>query len=148
MKLITLVGLITCLLASNCVALSFTPTSDDLAWIQEVPQDTKVLSSDLDLITLMSGNNDLLGVKKYCDLTAIDIQVALENSQKYTVSKELKDAKYYWETALENIGLGVETTSRGCAIEDAGLISQGSNLISKGTENIILADRALKIAVE
>jgi len=146
MKIITLIALIALLLTTNCVALSFTPTMDDMAWMTEVVKDTKIIPADLDLITLMSGNSDLPGTKKYCDLAAIDIQTALENSQKYTVSNELQDTKYYWETALENMAIGAETASRGCAISDAGLITQGATLMSTGTENMMLANRALKVA--
>ena len=105
-----------------------------------------IIPADLELITMMSGNYDLPGTKKYCDLATIDIQTALENSQKYNVSNELLDTKYYWETALENMVIGTETTSRGCAISNADLITQGATLMSKGTENMMLANRALKIA--
>jgi hypothetical protein len=68
-----LIALIALLLVSNCVALSFTPTSEDAAWIEELSKDVTVIPSDLDLITFMAGNQDVQGVKKYCDLAAIDI---------------------------------------------------------------------------
>lgn len=146
MKLMAFVALLTLLLVSNCLAISFVPTSEDIAWTNEVIQDTKVIPSDLELISLTANNNDLPGTKKYCDLAAIDIQVALGNSQRYTVSSELREAKYYWEAALETMGEGVETASRGCAIGDGSLIRQGSRLMVKGSENLMLASRALKIA--
>jgi hypothetical protein len=71
----------------------------------------------------------------------------LKNSQKFTVSNELQETKSYWETALETMETGVETSSRGCAIGDADLISQGTSSIKKGTEYLMLTTRALKIAL-
>jgi hypothetical protein len=110
-------------------------------------QDAKVLGSDMELISYTATNMDMMGVKKYCDLTASDMQDAIENSQMYTVSRELQESKDYWEQALVTIKSGVEKCSRGCTLGDVTLITQGTNLITTGNEYVMLATRALKIAL-
>jgi hypothetical protein len=148
MKLITIFVLAALLLISNCAAISFVPTADDLAWSNVVVKDSNVISSDMGLISFAATNMDMIGTKKYCDLTASDMQDALENSQMYRVSRELQETKDYWEQALVTLKSGSEKVSRGCTLGDATLITQGSNMINKGNEYVMLATRALKIALE
>jgi hypothetical protein len=147
MKLITMFVLSALLLISNCAAISFVPTADDIAWSTVVAHDSKVISSDMELVSSAANNMDMSGTAKYCDLTASDMQNALENSQMYTVSRELQETKDYWELALVTIKSGAEQCSRGCTLGDATLITQGSNLIKKGNEYVMLATRALTIAL-
>jgi hypothetical protein len=124
MKLIALIAL---LLISNCAAISFVSAVDDFAWQVAVSHDSSIIASDLKLTSKFTENKDLIGAKKYCDLVAIDIQAALEHSQKYNVSSKLLDEKYYYEMALENMGIGAETASRGYALGDT---PQGNSFLN------------------
>jgi len=137
MKLIALIAL---LLISNCVAISFVSAVDDFAWQVAVSHDSSIIASDLKLISKFAENKDLIGTKKYCDLAAVDIQTFLENSQKYNVSSKLVDEKYYYETALENMAIGVETASRGYAIGDT---PQGNSFLNTAAGYMNLATQEL-----
>jgi len=145
MKLTVIALLATILMASNSAA--FTPTANDLAWVKQVGQGTEIIVSDMKLLSFVSGNFDLSGTKKYCDLMAEDTQTALENSQRYAVSTELQESKYYYEQALLTYNAGVNKISLGCFRGDATVISQGADLISKGGEYVLLATRALNTFV-
>jgi hypothetical protein len=143
MKLITVFAFAALILTSSCVA--FMPTTDDREWVSGVAHDSKVLASDMGLVSNAAKAADLESTKKYCDLTAEDAGIALENSQRYSVSSELQSTKGYFELALSSIQAGSEKLSRGCALEDVNLITEGTKLIVKGNEYLTLATRELDV---
>jgi len=70
-----------------------------------------------------------------------------EDSQKYTVSAELHNAKEYWEKSLELSISGAEKFSLGCERRDANLAAQGIKLLSEAIEYVALFNREMKIAM-
>ena len=147
MKILTLIALFTLLLMSSCATATFAPTENDRAWMNMVVQDSKVVVSDMQLVSFASENVDMSGVKTYSDLLTVDLKNELENSQSYTVSSELQESKGYWEMALDSIKTGSEEVSMSVASNNLALISHGSGLIKKGTEYMMLANRALNTMV-
>ena len=146
-KILTLIALFTLLLVSSCVTATFVPTENDRSWMNLVVQDSKVVVSDMGLASFASENMDMDGVKTYSDLLAADLKNELEKSQSYTVSSELQETKSYWEMALESMKTGSEEVSLSIASGNLALISHGSGLIKKGTEYMMLANRALNTMV-
>lgn len=126
-------------------APAFTPTFEDGAWARVVSHDLKILSSDADLISNAAGTYNLESIRKYCDLSAEDARIAMRNSQEYMVSSELQNAKNYYELALSFWQAGAEKASRGCALTNPELITEGTKLVQKGTEYIILVGREIAV---
>jgi hypothetical protein len=126
-------------------SIAFSPTLNDAAWAEVTVHDLNILSSDADLVSNAAGTYNLVSIRKYCDLLAEDARTALRNSQEYAVSSELQNTKNYYELALSFWQAGAEKASRGCALTNPGLITEGTKLIQKGTEYIILVRREISV---
>ena len=144
MKLISIIVLAALLLVSNCVAIPFIPTTNDMGWMNQTIQASNVIISDIELISFAAENSYYVSLITYCDLAATDLKIALEDSQQCAVSSELLEAKFYYEQSLSTYIQGSEKVSLGLQLNDASLISQGIKLLLKGSEYMMLSTRALK----
>jgi len=126
---------------------AFMPTLEDSAWANVVVHDSKVLSSDMSLISSAATAYDLVATKKYCDFLVMDATATLENSQAYSVSSELQKSKDYYELAISSFKTGAEKVSDGCASMNVDLMTEGTQFLTKGSEYIDLATRELNIAI-
>jgi len=97
---------------------AFMPTLEDSAWANVVVHDSKVLSSDMSLISSAATAYDLVATKKY-----------------------------YYELAISSFKTGAEKVSDGCASMNVDLMTEGTQFLTKGSEYIDLATRELNIAI-
>ncbi len=145
MKIIlTLVAML--LLISTCIA-AFVPTENDLKWSKSVTKNADILSSDFNSVLSAAEDQDLTGVSRYCEYANSDASNALTESENFTVSEELQEAKDHYELALNEFRTGTTDIIEGMDEQDPLRMSDGLDRIQSGSQYISLATKELNVVL-
>jgi len=130
------------LLISTCSAV-FVPTEDDMKWTNSVMSNSKILVSDMNLISSAATNSDFAKTKMYAGYLKSDAETSLKESENAVVSTEIQNTKNYYELALKKFFDSGSSIIDGIDSSDASKLQTGIAELQEGTRYLDLATKEL-----